>query len=100
MCVWHWQEHSYQYGTDHSVSSVFSGVSTSTIQSCSASHVYQTGAVQYQVECGTSTVSADGEAVFALALSGGGVLVVKLPPYGVQGTCCIPIILYRIFFQD
>ena len=46
-----------------------------------------TAGMVYRVHTAAAWLTNEGEGLFALATSTGSILLVKLPPYGIQGEC-------------
>ena len=45
--------------------------------------------MSYSIVTASSHLAVDGHAVFVLALQTGGLLIIKIPPFGSQGECYI-----------
>ncbi len=77
------QDQAYLHGTEHSVPSIFADVSVSSSQD---SHCLQlTATPGYAIHSSAAWLTNEDEALFALATNVGTILLVKMPPYGIQG---------------
>ena len=78
----------FQQGPDANLPSIFADVSDRMIQSPVNLHNINVGGgtqAVYIAHTGAMHLTNDGEAMFAMAVQNGGILVVKLPPVGSRG---------------
>ncbi|XP_038053213.1 nuclear pore complex protein Nup160-like isoform X2 [Patiria miniata] len=74
------------YSHHASLPSIFADVSIASIRDTTNFHVIgQGGSATYEFQTSSSWLTSEGEAMFALATNAGSVVVVKLPPIGIQG---------------
>lgn len=66
--------------------SILSEASLASVRGQSSSHIISspTGSV-YHLRTAAGWLTNDGEAIFALATNNGSILLIKFPPYGIQG---------------
>lgn len=69
------------------VPSIFADVSNQLVENPANLHNINVGSTHtvYLAHTGAMHLTNDGEAVFAMAIQNGGILLVKLPPVGSQG---------------
>lgn len=69
------------------VPSIFADVSSQLVQNPANLHNINVGSTHtvYLAHTGAMHLTNDGEAVFAMAIQNGGIILVKLPPVGSQG---------------
>ena len=72
-----------------SLPSIFTDVSVFKVTAPGNSHNFNIIGISttHQILAASSCLTKDGEAIFALSTSHGSVLLVKLPPHGIQGRC-------------
>ncbi|XP_022094945.1 nuclear pore complex protein Nup160-like isoform X2 [Acanthaster planci] len=74
------------YSRNSSLPSIFADVSIASIRDAANFHVIgQGGSAAYEFQTSSSWLTNDGEVMFALATNTGSVVLVKLPPIGIQG---------------
>ncbi|XP_071795537.1 nuclear pore complex protein Nup160-like [Asterias amurensis] len=74
------------YSHNVTLPSIFADISVANFRDATNFHVMgQGGSTSYEFQTVSSWLTGDGEAVFALATTAGSVILVKLPPIGVQG---------------
>ena len=80
------QEQGYLHSTHKSLPSIFADVSIKTAQQAGNSHIINmSGGPAYNVHAAAAWLTNDDEALFALATNLGSILLVKMPPYRIQG---------------